>query len=68
MFNLTPRGPVIALYTIRFNIQKSEFFLKIVCISVILMDLGANRIYCRIHRKLTGLYNWIEVCLLRGMN
>ena len=67
MFNLTPKGPVITLCTFCFNIKKLETFSQD-CISVILMDLGINRIYCRIQHELTGFYNWAEVCLLRGMN
>jgi len=56
MFNLTPRGPVITLCTVCFNVQKLENFPQD-CIYVILMDLGANRIYCLIQHELTGLYN-----------
>jgi hypothetical protein len=53
------------IYIIRFNFKKF-YVLPTQCIYVFCVDLRTNSDYFTVQHKLTGLYNWDGVCLLRG--
>ena len=56
---------VLTSCTNRLNIQKF-YVLPKQCIYVFCLDLRTNSDYFPIHHKLTGFYNRVGVCLLRG--
>ena len=62
---LKPRGPVVTIYTARFNIQQFSV-LPTQCVYVFCVDLRTNSDYCNIQYQLTGLYSREDVCSLRG--
>ena len=61
----TVSSPVVTICTTRFNLHKF-YVLPIQCIRVFCVDLRTNSDYFPVQHKLTGLYNWEGVCLLRG--